>query len=809
MENTLDDLATDHNNDVQNDDLMDAHASSHSIPTETAPEVEGYTSDASDVPDVSPASPPPPSGGTTPDGGDPAEPPLADYAAKAYLAYAMSVVTGRAIPALADGQKPVQRRILFAMRDMGLQRSPKHVKSARVVGEVIGKWHPHGDSSVYDAMVRMAQNFTLRYPVVDGQGNFGSLDGDSAAAMRYTEANLTPISELLLAEIDEGTVDFRSNYDGTLEEPVTLPARLPFLLMNGASGIAVGMATEIPPHNLRELAQVCAELVLRPDMTDNDMLQHIPGPDFPGGGQIISTPAQIREVYLSGRGSIRVRSRWEVEPLARGEWRIAVRELPYGVSTAQILSEIEALSNPQPKGEGKKKVLTPEQQATKNAMLSQIETVRDESGKAHAVRIVIEPRSRSQDPQSLMAYLLARTSLESNQSVNLTVLDLDGKAPCMPLPGILRQWVRYRITTVQRRCQFRLDKAMARIHILEGRLRVLLDIDAVIRVIRESDDPKTDLMTHFDLSEIQAEDILEIRLRQLARLAGIELEKELADKRETAEYLNRLLREEDRLRALIAEEIQTDAQKFGDDRRTLLEADTAITNKSVQTIAAAVTDEPVTVIVSQKGWLRTRSGHGLDTASLSFKEGDTLLQVIEARSVDTLILLDQHGRSYSLSVTQIPGGRGDGIPASSQVDFPVGSTIVSVACGAGDSVWLVAGTGGYGFLTTLEHMISRNRAGKAFLSLDAAERPLPLIQVKHKQSDVLCWSSDGRGLLFPLAEVKQLPKGKGVKLMTIGETATLKYLSVYVEGHPLPPGFPKKRLAVCRGRRGGRGKSVW
>jgi len=757
---------------------------------------------------ASPASPPPPSGDAAPDSGEPPEPPLAGYAARAYLAYAMSVVTGRAIPALADGQKPVQRRILYAMRDMGLQRSPKHVKSARVVGEVIGKWHPHGDTSVYDAMVRMAQHFTLRYPVVDGQGNFGSLDGDSAAAMRYTEANLTPISELLLAEMDEGTVDFRSNYDGTLEEPVTLPARLPFLLMNGASGIAVGMATEIPPHNLRELAQVCAELVLRPDMADDEILQQIPGPDFPGGGQIISTPGQIREAYLSGRGSIRVRARWEVEKLARGEWRIAVQQLPPGVSTAQILSEIETLSNPQAKGEGKKKALTPEQQTTKNAMLSQMDTVRDESGKAHAVRIVIEPRSRNQDPQSLMTYLLARTSLESNQSVNLTVLDLDGKAPCMPLTRILRQWVRYRVTTVRRRSQFRLDKALARIHILEGRLRVLLDIDAVIRVIRESDDPKADLMTHFDLSEMQAEDILEIRLRQLARLAGIELEKELADKRETAAYLSALLQDESRLRALIAEEITADAKKFGDDRRTLLEADTAITNKSIQTIAAAVTDEPVTVIVSQKGWLRTRSGHGLDTTALGFKEGDALLQAFEVRSVDTLALLDNSGRAYSIAVAQIPGGRGDGIPVSSQVDFQPGGALASVACGASDSLWLVAGTGGYGFLTTLEKLTGRNRAGKVFLILSADERPLPLVPVTDLQAETLCLSSDGYGLLFPLAEVKNLPKGKGVKLIALSAPATLQFLSVYLEGQPLPRGLRKNRVDACRGRRGGRGRAA-
>ncbi len=779
-------------------DLLEgAAAASPSPPEESTAAREG---------DVS--LPPPPPGAAGPDLPQASEPPLAEYAARAYLAYAMSVVTGRAIPALADGQKPVQRRILYAMRDMGLQRSPKHVKSARVVGEVIGKWHPHGDTSVYDAMVRMAQRFTLRYPVVDGQGNFGSLDGDSAAAMRYTEANLTPISELLLAEMDEGTVDLRSNYDGTLEEPVTLPARLPFLLMNGASGIAVGMATEIPPHNLRELAQVCAALVRRPDMTDDEILHQIPGPDFPGGGQIISTPEQIREAYQSGRGSIRVRARWVVEKLARGEWRIVVQELPPGVSTAQILSEIETLSNPQPRGEGKRKALTPEQQAIKAAMLSQIDMVRDESGKAHAVRIVIEPRSRNQDAHSLMTYLLARTSLESNQSINLTVLDVEGRAPCLPLTRILRQWVSYRVTTVRRRSRFRLDKALARIHILEGRLRVLLDIDAVIRVIRGSDDPKADLRTHFDLSEIQAEDILEIRLRQLARLAGIELQKELADQREAADALTLLLQDETRLRALIAEEITADARRFGDDRRTLLEADTATTSKSIQTIAAAVTDEPVTVIVSQKGWLRTRSGHGLDTTALGFKEGDALLRTFEVRSTDTLALLDHSGRAYSIPVAQIPGGRGDGIPASSQVDFQAGGFLVSVACGAGDSLWLVAGTGGYGFLTSLENITSRNRAGKAFLTLGAEERPLPLVSVTDAHAELFCLSSDGHGLVFPVVEVKNLPKGRGIKLIALAGSATLQCLSLLQEGQPLPRGLRKNRLESCRGHRGARGRAV-
>ena len=751
------------------------------------------------------AEPPstPPVTSTCPDEPD-GQPPLAEYAARAYLAYAMSVVTGRAIPSLADGQKPVQRRILYAMRDMGLQRSPKHVKSARVVGEVIGKWHPHGDTSIYDAMVRMAQNFTMRYPVVDGQGNFGSLDGDSPAAMRYTEARMMPIAELLLSELDEGTVDFRANYDGTLEEPAALPARLPFLLLNGASGIAVGMATEVPPHNLLEITDACIRIVKDPKTSDDDILACIPGPDFPSGGRLISSPDAIRQAYLTGRGSLRVRATWDVEKLARGEWRLAIRELPPGISTARILAEIEVLSNPQPKGEGKKKVLTQEQQTLKNTMLAQIDTVRDESGKAHTVRIVIEPKSRNQDPDTLIQFLLAHTDLETNVPVNLTVLDLDGKAPCAPLAHILRQWVTFRIQTVRRRSQFRLDKALARIHILEGRLRVLLDINAVIRVIRESDDPKADLMTHFDLSEIQAEDILEIRLRQLARLAGIELEKELADKRETAESLKALLQDETLLRNTIAAELADDAAKYGDNRRTQIDTDTPQTS---QNAAASIHDEPVTVIVSQKGWLRSRSGHNLDLSTLTFKEGDALLTVFTARTVHQLILMDHTGRVYTISVAQIPGGRGDGIPASSQADMQSGSVIVTAACGSVDSLWLVASNGGYGFLATLGSMAGRNRAGKAFLTLEGKERPLQLVSVGDLKAEIACLSSDGRGLVFPVSEIKVLPKGKGVKLLTLADGFQVKALTLVQNDRV--HGIPSTRMAACRGHRAGRGRPLF
>ncbi|MBU2767231.1 DNA topoisomerase IV subunit A [Acidithiobacillus ferrivorans] len=750
-------------------------------------------------------TPPPSPPGSTPPSIPDGIPPLAEFARNAYLAYAMSVVTGRAIPSLADGQKPVQRRILFAMRDMGLQRSPKHVKSARVVGEVIGKWHPHGDSSVYEAMVRMAQDFTLRYPLVDGQGNFGSRDGDSAAAMRYTESQITKISDLLLGELDEGTIDFHSNYDGTLQEPALLPARLPFLLLNGASGIAVGMATEIPPHNLTEVATLAARLVEFPDMTTDEILSAIPGPDFPGGGQLISEPEDIRQAYCSGRGSLRVRARWTVDKMAQGQWRIVIHEIPPGVSTAMVLAEIEALSNPQPKGGSNttKKTITAEQQSAKTAYLSQIDTVRDESGKAHAVRLVIEPKSRNQSPEDLMRMLLATTSLETNVSINLTVLDLDGRAPCMPMPDILRQWVFFRVTTVRRRSEFRLNKLLARMHILEGRLRVLLDIDAVIRVIRESDDPKADLITHFQLTEIQAEDILEIRLRQLARLAGIEIERELADKQTAAAHLQTILADDQLLRAMVAAEIRADAETFGDARRTIVEPASRVRADE----PARLADEPVTVIVSRKGWLRARNGHHLDITGLTFKEGDGLMWSAEARTTDTLILIDAGGRAYSIPVAQLPGGKGDGIPASSQVDFQgPNPSIRAAACGALDSQWLVASTGGYGFIASVENMAGRNRAGKAFLVLGDKESPLPFLRVSPDTAEIAAISSDGRGLVFATSEVKAIPKGKGVKLMHLVEGATLKSLQWVIDGKAA--GFGRGRLAACAGKRGGTGRKA-
>lgn len=730
----------------------------------------------------------------------------ADYAARRYLEYAMSVVTGRALPANADGQKPVQRRILYAMHRMGLYKSPKHVKSARVVGDVIGKYHPHGDSSVYDAMVRMAQNWSLRYPVVDGQGNFGSRDGDNAAAMRYTEARLTPIAELLLAELDEGTVEWKPNYDGVNDEPCLLPARLPFCLLNGASGIAVGMATEIPAHNLREIAAAAVTLVRDPLTPEDEILRQVPGPDYPGGAQIISSPEDIASTYKTGRGSLRVRARWKIEALARGQWRLVITELPPGVSAATVMSEIEACSNPLAKEKAGKKVFTPEQLNLKAAFLAAISEsgVRDESGKAHAVRLVIEPASSRQDQQDLIRLLLAHTSLETNAPINLTLLGLTGAPRQGTLYDMLSEWCRFRLQTVERRTRHRLTAAEKRIHILEGRQAILLDIDRVIRVIRESDEPKVDLMAHFKLTEIQAEDILEIRLRQLARLEGIKIGEELARLREEAAGLNTLLASETALRACVASEIEADASKYGDDRRTLIEAAERVTLSDAKNVS--IPDEPTTLIVSRHGWLRSRNGHNVDPAQLNFRSGDALLACLPCRTVDHLVLLDDNGRAYSIPAADLPGGKGDGVPATSLVDFQDGGKLLLALAVSADKQYLVAGQGGYGFLVKGEDLLSRGKSGKAFLSLDAGEKPA-VFQPAPSADEIAVFTQDGRALVFPLTEIRPLAKGRGLKLIAAqpGKEA-LTAIEPVIDGSAGK--LKGERLALCRGNRGGKGKPV-
>jgi topoisomerase IV subunit A len=683
---------------------------------------------------------------------------LAAFAQRAYLDYAVSVVKGRALPDVADGLKPVQRRILYAMDQMGLAANARPVKSARVVGDVLGKFHPHGDSAAYEAMVRMAQDFSLRYPLIDGQGNFGSRDGDGAAAMRYTEARLTPIARLLLEELDQGTVEFGPNYDGSQQEPRWLPARLPFVLLNGASGIAVGMATEIPSHNIHEVVGALQLVLKDPQASLDELLAVLPGPDFPGGGQVISAAADIREIYASGRGSLKARARLRFEELARGQWQLVVDELPPGTSAQKVLEEIEELTNPKVKAG--KKSLTAEQQQLKQIVLAQLDSVRDESGRDAAVRLVFEPRTSKIDRDAFVTGLLAHTSLETNVPVNLVMIGRDGRPRCKPLAEILAEWIDFRVDTVRRRSQHRLAKVEDRIHILEGRQAVLLAIDKVIAVIRAADEPKADLMREFGLSERQAEDILEIRLRQLARLEGIRIEQELAQLRKDQAALARLLGSESALRRQVGREFDEDARKYGDARRTLIEtAERAVAETKVL-------DEPVTVIVSEKGFARARSGHGHDAGQFTFRAGDAPYGAYECRTVDHLIAVGANGRVYSVPVASLPSARGDGSPVTSLIDLEPGTRLVGYVAGAAAQPLLLATTAGTGFACTIGDMVSRLKAGKQFINVDAGAAPLRPAIAEPADERIACVSEKGRLLVFAAGEIKSLSGGgRGVILM--------------------------------------------
>ena len=707
--------------------------------------------------------------------------PLAKYAALQYLQYAVSTVKDRALPRVADGQKPVQARILYAMWEMNGRAGTPRKKSARVVGDVLGKFHPHGDASVYDAMVRIAQNFSLRYPLVDGEGNFGSRDGDEPAAMRYTEARLTKFAEVLLAELDSGTVDFAPNYDGSMVEPQLLPARLPVVLLNGASGIAVGMATEIPSHNLTEVANAAIALIREPELTLAGVMKYIKGPDFPGGGQIITPRAEMREAYANGRGSVRVRARWTIERLARGQWQMVVHELPPGASSRKVLEEIEAITNPQPRPG--KKSLTPEQQREKQLMLSMLDRARDESDRSHPVRLVFEPKSSRQDENEFVNLLLAKTSMETNASINLVMVGLDGRPTGKNLKDILAEWLEFRFATVTRRSRFRLDKVLDRIHVLEGRLLVLLNVDKVIKLIRNSDDPKPDLMRAFKLTDRQAEDILEMRLRQLAKLEHIKLEKELEGLTKEQKGLEKVLGSRKTLEALVVEEIEADIKAFGDKRRTMIEE----SEKAV--LETPVLDEPVTVIFSKNGWVRARQGHGVDPATLAFKEGDGLAALLPCRTVDPVIFLDSAGRAYSVDAGGLPSARGDGAPASSLVEVQGGAKIMHCVAGKPEIKVLVASSGGYGFLCSIGDMVSNRRAGREFMSVEPGETPLaPFIYDDATGNHVVALSAEGRLLAFDIAEMRAMSRGRGVIVMGLdkGEkllaAAVTRLTSVTVSG---------------------------
>jgi topoisomerase-4 subunit A len=683
---------------------------------------------------------------------------LARYAEQAYLDYAVSVVRGRALPDVGDGQKPVQRRILYAMQVMGLHANAKPVKSARVVGDVLGKYHPHSDQAAYDAMVRMAQTFTLRYPLIDGQGNFGSRDGDNAAAMRYTEARLTPIARLLSDELDEGTVDFVPNYDGSQQEPQLLPACLPFVLLNGASGIAVGMATEIPSHNLREIAQACVTLLKQPKLSDAELYALLPGPDFAGGGQIITPAADIAQLYQGGRGSLKARARWQFEELARGQWQLVVTELPPGASGQRVLEEIEELTNPKVKAG--KKSLSGEQQQTKALMLGLLDAVRDESGKDAAVRLVFEPKTSRVDREEFVNTLLAQTSMETSVPINLVCIGTDGRPRQKPVREILQEWLIFRTETVTRRTRHRLNKVLDRIHVLLGRQTVYLNLDEVIQTIRDADEPRSALMQRFPLSERQADDILDMRLRQLARLDGIKVDQELVAKRDEQTQLQELLDNPLAMKRTIVREIEASAKQYGDARRTLIKAaDRAV-------METRVIDEPVTVIVSQKGWLRARQGHSHDAMQFSFKPGDDLYGAFECRTPDTLIAVGDDGRVYTVPVSSLPSGRGDGQPVTTMIDLAKGTRVAHMIAATAAAQWLFATQKGYGFIAKLADMVTRKQGGKQFITLgqdDVLLRPAPIFEGALR---LALLSAQGKCLLFALDDMKVLAAGgRGTVLM--------------------------------------------
>lgn len=690
---------------------------------------------------------------------------LAYFASRAYLEYAISVVKGRALPDVCDGMKPVQRRILYAMKRLGLNPDVKTVKSARVVGEVLGKYHPHGDSAAYDAMVRLAQDFTMRYPLVQGQGNFGSADGDGAAAMRYTEVRLSKYADLLLGELDKGTVKFIPNYDGTHKEPVLLPARLPVLLLNGSSGIAVGMATEIPSHNLTEVGEAAIEVIRNPEITTDELLEIVKGPDFPGGAQVISSASDIKNVYRSGYGNLQVRATYHFEELSRGQWQLVFDSVPYKVSVMKVMSELEALTNPKaPQG---KKSLTAKQQQDKQLIMNVMSGMRDESSAEAPVRLVIDPKSKSIDREELVSTILSKTSLETSCKFNLVVIGIDGKPRQKGLKDILSEWVSFRLRTVRARSQTSLNEAEARTHTLEGRLIVLVDIEEVIRIIRGADDPKKELMTHFGLSDTQAEDILEIKLRQLASLDEVKLRKELEKLRNEAERLRGLLTDEKKLRREVTKEIRQDIDTYGDERRTLIE------EAKGASIAKQVIDEPVTVIVSEKGFLRSRQGHGFDARAMNFKLGDKYRCSMECRSVDNLYILSNTGRIYSIPVSSLPSARGEGTHVSAFVQFQDGDVPFDYICGAPDTVLLFTSDAAMGFFCKMSDLAVRQRGGKSFFILDGA-KPLPVQVSTPLTGWIAALSSSGRLVVFTTDELRALSSGgKGTTIMALQDDEKL------------------------------------
>lgn len=717
---------------------------------------------------------------------------IEEYASQAYLAYSMNVVRARAIPEVSDGLKPVQRRILYAMRRLRLDASANPMKSARVVGDVLGKYHPHGDGATYDAMVRMAQDFSLRYPLVHGEGNFGSRDGDPAAAYRYTEAKLTPIAAALLEELSRDTVDFKPNFDGKEREPATLPSRLPFMLLNGASGIAVGMATEIPPHNLREVVEGAKLLLRKPKTTDEQLFEVIPGPDFPTGSSLISSPQDILSTYKEGRGSVRLRARWRKEEHERGRWSLVFHEIPQGTNTEAVMMEIDDLLDPKPKEKNRKKLpLTPEQNRLKKLFGELIRNYENGSDRDEPVRIVIHPADKKIDPDVLALTLCAHTSLERNVPVNMVAIDLDGRPHQASLREWLSQWCEYRLITVRRRLEDEKRGVDHRIHILNGRLSILDRIQEVVKLLTTSEQPKEDLMVKYKLDEVQAEDILDMRLRALARLERYKLEDERAKLLPQQERLAKLLSDEKAIRRLVISELDADAKAFGDDRRTLLEPAEATSAKDVAAspIAEKMAPEPVAIALTERGWLAWRPAKSMEEAlTLDFKirAGDSIRRIYFGDRSDYMLLLDEAGRAYSLRLTELPS-RADTMPLTTWFEAPDNARFLEGAVSKPTDQFLVAGQKAYGFIVKGADWISRMKAGKAFLTLTAGELPLPPHPVPQSLADdahVLALATDGRSVAFPLADMKALAKGKGVAIMSLGPDCLLSDLVVFDAQNP-------------------------
>jgi len=697
---------------------------------------------------------------------------LRTFTEKAYLDYAMYVILDRALPHVGDGLKPVQRRIIYAMSELGLSAQAKYKKSARTVGDVLGKFHPHGDSACYEAMVLMAQPFSYRYPLIDGQGNWGSIDDPkSFAAMRYTESKLTPYASLLLSELGQGTVDWQANFDATLNEPVLLPARLPNLLLNGGSGIAVGMATDIPPHNIREVASACVRLLEEPTATLDDVCEHVKGPDFPTDAEIISTPDEIRAIYQSGGGSVRMRARYEID-----EGTIIITALPYQVSGGKVLEQVAA------------------QMIAKK--LPWVEDLRDESDHENPVRLLVVPRSNRVDIERLMSHLFATTDLERTVRINMNVIGIDGRPAVKNLRQLLVEWLSYRAETVRRRLQFRLDKVLERLHLLEGLLIAFLNIDEVIAIIRAEDKPKPVLMSRFALSNDQAEAVLELKLRHLARLEEQNIRAESDALAAERKSLDKLLSSKGKMKRLIRDEIVADAEKFGDARRSPIAQRSAA--RALDETSLLPTEQ-ITVVLSQRGWVRAAKGHEIDPSTMAYKTSDNFLAAARGRTNQQAVVIDSTGRSYSFSAHSLPSARGMGEPLAGRINPPDGATFKGIVIGEPDDLFLLASDAGYGFITRLGDLLAKNKAGKSVLSVPQQAQVLPIQSVFDAHADRLAAiTSHGYLLVVPISELPTLARGKGLKIIQI-PTLRLKMREEFLrELVVLKPGAA---LTIYAGRR--------